>query len=209
MPHRSDSIAGAVVELAEHDRRFGAYVTHMPGTGVPAENPTEPAEHVFPSDFFRQLIGRLDAILQGQNRGFLTEQRFEERRDLGHLPGFDAEDHEVNRPDTGRILDHLRRTDAKVPGDAVDAKSSLPQRRSRVTASDEGHVLSGASQGSAEVATDRSNSENSDAQAVGAGPRRDQRCSPPPEDAAAGPTAFARRSFTVEINSSGSRTRKK
>tara|TARA_B100002049_G_scaffold188613_1_gene145484 strand:- start:265 stop:438 length:174 start_codon:yes stop_codon:yes gene_type:complete len=56
--------------------------------------------------------------------------------------------------------------DEKVSRTTLDAKATLSQGRSRVASSDEVHIVACAGQYAPEIATNGSNSENSDAQGV-------------------------------------------
>src|SRR6185295_10796620 len=106
-----------------------------------ADRAAEAPEHPLSPEHRGQLRGSLDAVLERHDERFGSEERREGARRLAELPGLDAEDHRVDRPDLGRVVGRLGRVDDDLPLGRLDVQAAFPDRAQVLAAGDEPDLL--------------------------------------------------------------------
>ena len=159
------ALAGAAGELAEADPRVHAGVADVAGRLDPGDDAAEAAEHALGAEGVGELGGRVDAVEEGDDEGVGAEERPHRLRGLGDLPGLHAEEDRVGRAERRRVVGGAGGVDREVAGDAADAEAVLPDGAEVVAPGDEGDVLAGLGEATAEVGADGAGAEDGDAHA--------------------------------------------
>ncbi len=109
----------------------------------------------FGADDGRDALIAVDAVLQGDDAGAGAEQR---PRLLGRLlgvPQLDREQHDIDRPDRGRIVGDIDLGQMQVAVHALEREAVLGDCRAMGAARDEEHIVAGRLHARAVIAADR------------------------------------------------------
>ena len=150
------------VPLAELDLGGDARVAHVAGRDDRAHDLAEPAQHALGPEDGRQLVRGGDAVLQRHHERVRAEQRAQRARGLGHLPGLDADQDDVDGPDPREVVVRFRRRDREVALHAVDAQPALADGGEVRPARDERDRLPRLREASAEVRADPARADDRD-----------------------------------------------
>ena len=109
-----------------------------------------------------QLIRRLDAVEEGDDEGVGAEEWAQRSGRLGHLPGFDGDEDHVGRAQLGGVVGGRAGWMAKSPAMLVTRRPVFADGPEVVAPGDEGDVLPGLREATAEVGADGAGAEHGD-----------------------------------------------
>jgi hypothetical protein len=111
----------------------------------------------------RHLIGRLDAVLQGQHERLRPDEGRGAARRVGDLPGLDRQHHAIDHADATRVVRDGGRVDRHVSGEALHVQTRLGDRRAVRAPRDERDVMPRLGQASSEITSDTSDPDHCEA----------------------------------------------
>src|SRR5271166_3530986 len=113
-----------------------------------------------------QPFGCVDAVLQRYHRSPRPDDVPQLSTDAFDVPQFDAEQNEIDGPDTGDVVGHLGRSDTDLVAVAFDPQSVRADRGEMRTARDKRHIRPGFGERSAIGPADAPRADHGDAHAI-------------------------------------------
>ena len=130
----------AAVQLAEHQAHEGAGLADHAGLGDGGADLRHAAHHRLLAEDRDQPLAGVDAVLQRDDRRVGPHQRADGGARAFHVPQLDAEQHDIDRADAGRVVGGLDGADMHVPARAQHSEPTRPHRRQMRAARNEAHI---------------------------------------------------------------------
>ena len=160
------ALACAAVQLAEHQAHESAGLTDHPRLGNGGADLRHAAHHGVLAEDGNQPLAGVDPVLQRDDRRVGPDERPDGGAGTLHVPQLDAEQHEIDRADAGRLVGRLGGAEMDIPARAQHAQAARAHRRQVGTARDEGHIGPGLRQRCPERSSDAASTYHRDPHCV-------------------------------------------
>ena len=157
---RLATLALAAGEFAEHQAHEAADLTNHARFGDRGADLRDAAHHGLRAKDRQQPFGGVNAVLERDYRRVGSHQRLDRLTGGLHVPQLDAEQHEIHRPDAGRIVGRLAGGNHGFTAAAFDPQAVFPHGFQVGAAGDECDVGTGIRQGGPEGTADTAGSDN-------------------------------------------------
>ncbi len=154
--------ARPAVELAKGHFLIGAGLAHDTGGDDRAGDKGGAAHDRLGPEDCGEPVGRIDAVLQGDDRGLRPDQRAELRPGALDIPKLDAKEHVIDRADRRDVVGRPGRADLGFAAVAFDPQAMLAHRREMRAARDKGDLRPRLGERGAVGAADPAGADNRD-----------------------------------------------
>ena len=119
------TVARTVVQLAEGDGRLGPSMEDVRGPGDKADDTAESPQDLLGPEDRRELCRRLNPVLEGDDKGFRSDQGSHGLSCVRDLPGLHPHQDRIHRADMYRIVGRLRGVHHEITLQALDVEAPV------------------------------------------------------------------------------------
>src|SRR6266481_1225339 len=109
------------------------------------------ADHRTPAQLRSELGNGIDPVLQREYSRLRSDQTFYRARGGRHLPGFDAQNNQIDRADFGHVIGSFSRINQETAVETVDLQTISLDRPQMLATRNERHVFAGLGKSATEV----------------------------------------------------------